>query len=371
VVTNAQVVKIELSTTPDSNGNLRATGVTYVSGNQTYTAAVSKDVIVSGGGIQSPHILELSGIGNKTILESVGIDTKIDLPGVGENYQDHLVNYEGFIVPHTIETWDVLDNPAQNATVFAEYENNRTGPYTSSISALSYQTAGHVTQYNTTLLAEWLAELDEQFNATNPSAGRRAMYEIERRRLFPDSLEASIEVYAAPFNAYANLFQYNTSYMQVSSVQSHPFSRGSIHLTSSDPFTYPAIDLNAWALDIDKHLTIEGAKYCRIIAQTEPLKPIIQSYEFPGLNVTTDDDWEQFVAGTITTPYHPCCTNAMLPEEYGGVVSPRLKVYGTSNLRVVDVSILPLQLATHLAGTAYAIAEQAADMIKADYGYSS
>jgi choline dehydrogenase-like flavoprotein len=120
VVTGAQVTKLELSSEPDSSGNIHATGVTYVSGGQTYTAVVGKEVIVSGGAIQSPQILELSGIGNKTLLESVGIQSKIDLPTVGENYQDHLVNYESFIVPSSIETLDLLNDRVKNATAFAE-----------------------------------------------------------------------------------------------------------------------------------------------------------------------------------------------------------------------------------------------------------
>lgn len=119
-MTGAQVTKIELSSTPDSSGNYRATGVVYIAGGKNYTATVSKEVIISAGSVQSPQILELSGIGNKTLLESVGLQSKIDLPGVGENYQDHLLNYEDFVIPNSIETWDVISNPAQNATAFAE-----------------------------------------------------------------------------------------------------------------------------------------------------------------------------------------------------------------------------------------------------------
>lgn len=94
--------------------------MTYVSGGRTYTATVRKDVIVSGGSIQSPQILELSGIGNKALLERVGIKSKIDLPSVGENYQEHLVNIEDFIIPSTFETWDSFNDPVKNATAFAE-----------------------------------------------------------------------------------------------------------------------------------------------------------------------------------------------------------------------------------------------------------
>lgn len=120
VVTGARVTKVEVSSTPDHSGNLRASGVTYVVGGQTYTAMMSKDVIVSAGAIQSPQILELSGIGNKTLLESVGIQSKIDLPAVGENYQEHLVTLQDFVIPSSIETWDVIHNPEKNATAYAQ-----------------------------------------------------------------------------------------------------------------------------------------------------------------------------------------------------------------------------------------------------------
>jgi choline dehydrogenase-like flavoprotein len=80
---------------------------------------VRKDVIVSAGSVQSPHILELSGIGNKTILEAAGVQSVIDLPGVGENYQDHAITTSLFKIPNKVETWDVFANPVPNATAFS------------------------------------------------------------------------------------------------------------------------------------------------------------------------------------------------------------------------------------------------------------
>ncbi|KAG5642151.1 hypothetical protein DXG03_003555 [Asterophora parasitica] len=120
LLTNAQVIKVNLSNTPDASGNYTATGVTYVSNGITYTASVKKDVIVSGGSVQSPQILELSGIGNKELLTKVGVKPIIDLPGVGENYQDHIITTSSIKIPSTIETWDVFANPGPNATAFEQ-----------------------------------------------------------------------------------------------------------------------------------------------------------------------------------------------------------------------------------------------------------
>ncbi|KAF5382002.1 hypothetical protein D9615_004345 [Tricholomella constricta] len=368
LLTNAQVIKINLSNKPDASGKYTATGVTYISNGVTHTASVRKDVIVSAGSVQSPQLLELSGIGNKTILEAAGVKSLIDLPGVGENYQDHLITTTSIKIPNTIETWDIFGNPVPNATAFSQYETNRTGPYASSINVVAFGSATKLTG-DKKLLSQWLQSIDKQFNASNPSPGRRAVYEIERKRLMWNDKSATLELYCAPALSYPQFFEPNTSYVQIASIQTHPFSRGSIHLNSSNPLAPPLIDLNAWAFDIDKQIHIQGAKYARMVTKTAPFSKIVESYVYPGLDIDTDQEWESFISNTIDTPFHPTGTNAMLPKAYGGVVDPKLKVYGTNNIRVVDVSILPFNLATHLAGTAYAIAEQAADIIKVAHGY--
>ena len=84
-----------------------------------------------------------------------------------------------------------------------------------------------------------------------------------------------------------------------------------------------------------------SAKYSRKVAATAPLNETITGYGYPGANVTTDDEWVQYIAENVRTPFHPCCTVSMLPQEDGGAVSNKLVVYGTSNLRVVDASVFP------------------------------
>jgi choline dehydrogenase-like flavoprotein len=366
LLTGAQVVKLNISSVPDESGNYAATGVTYVAEGGSYTASVDKEIIVSAGAIQSPHILELSGIGRSSVLKNVGIDTVVQLEGVGENYQDHPITNQAYELLSSIETWDLFFDPELNATAFEEYQTNKTGPYTSSINAASLGTATMIVD-DEAKLSQWLQELDAEFNATNPSLGRRAVYEIERKRLLWNDQSASMEFYVAPVNAFPALEKPDTSYAHIASIQTHPFSRGSIHIASADPLAPPSIDLNIFDMEIDKRIAIQGARFARErIAQSPLFSPSVVSYIEP-LNITTDDEWFAHIADTITTPYHPCCTNAMLPREFDGVVDPSLKVYGTSNIRVVDVSILPFVLAAHLAGTAYAIGEQAADIIKEAY----
>ncbi|EJD42194.1 alcohol oxidase [Auricularia subglabra TFB-10046 SS5] len=368
LLTGAQVTKVELSPKADKNGNLRATGVRFTDtkSQKSYTASAAKDVIVAGGGIQSPQILELSGIGDKKLLNKFGIKPRVDLPAVGENYQDHLMVFETYEIPNTITTWDILNDPEQNATAYEQYLKNHTGIYTAGVTAISYISANRFLDKAT--LNKWAAELDREFNATNPTPGARAQYEIQRRRLHPNSNEATLELYAAPQNAYPNLTEPGKSYVQVVAIPSHQFSRGSIHIQSGDPFASPAIDLNTWALDIDRKIMLAGAKFARKVTNMLPFSRIILKDIAPPPDTATDDEWVEFIRNTASNSFHPCCTAAMLPKALGGVVDSSLKVYGTSNLRVIDVSILPMILGTHLMGTAYAIGEKGADIVKAAYG---
>lgn len=113
---------------------------------------------------------------------------------------------------------------------------------------------------------------------------------------------------------------------------------------------------------------LAGAKYARSLTRMAPLADIIVEDVAPPPGTTTDEQWLAFIRNTTANPYHPCCTAAMLPQSLGGVVDPEFRVYDTSNLRVVDLSILPMMLGTHLMSTAYAIGERGADFIKAAHG---
>lgn len=158
---------------------------------KTYRASATTEIILTSGSVQSPQILELSGIGNASILRQFGITPRIDLPSVGENYQDHLMVFETFEIPSSIETWDVLSDPVKNATAYEEYLQNRTGIYTAGITALAYLNASSFIDEAT--LQAWTHELDREFNATVPSASARAQYNIQRRRLSASSSEATLE----------------------------------------------------------------------------------------------------------------------------------------------------------------------------------
>jgi choline dehydrogenase-like flavoprotein len=150
-----------------------------------------------------------------------------------------------------------------------------------------------------------------------------------------------------------------------------PFSRGSIHINSANASASANINPNYFMLDYDVRQQIATAKLARKVANTAPFSETLSSETTPGLDVlpanASDADWEKWLKSTYRSNFHYIATAAMMPRELGGVVDPNLTVYGTSNVRVVDASVVPFQVCGHLTSTLYAIAEKAADMIKARY----
>lgn len=147
-----------------------------------------------------------------------------------------------------------------------------------------------------------------------------------------------------------------------------PFSRGNVHINSADPKAYPSINPNFFLIELDLDVQIAIAKWTRKFWATEPMKSLITAEISPGYDVlpqnATDAEWASWVKTAVTANSHPLGTCAMMPRDLGGVVDEKLKVYGTSNVRVVDASVMPFQVSGHLSSTVYAIAEKASDMIK-------
>ena len=153
------------------------------------------------------------------------------------------------------------------------------------------------------------------------------------------------------------------TYLTLASAVMLPFSRGSIHIVSSDPTTPPAIDPRVYSSQIDKIMTLAGARFTDKIAKTQPLaKYLVRRIEPPEGELSDEELWE-YAKKTTETVSHPLGACAMLPKEKGGVVDHRLRVYGVEGLRVVDASVFPLHIAAHLQATVYAVAEKAADLI--------
>ncbi|KAM5543814.1 hypothetical protein V8D89_002431 [Ganoderma adspersum] len=356
VLTNAHATKIVFA---NSTSGLTATGVEFTSGGSTYAVAASKEVILSAGTIQTPQLLELSGIGNASVLQSHGIKTLVDLPGVGEQFQEHLFVAAQWQLQPGIETFDALRN---NATFAAEqaaqYVSNRTGLLAATDSMTAFIPLKDIVSKER--LQELLAIFDREANATGLSALQRRQYKIQRE-WFANGDVPAVELILWS-KGLLNL-QQGESYAVMLGGLMHPTSRGSAHIASSDPLAAPTINPNFLSQEFDAHLLVDVLKYMQKVGQSAPFSNLVAAQNFPDPSAQTDDQLLAYVRAGAAGGDHLIGTAPLAPRRQGGVVDRSLRVYGTRNLRVADASVFPMQIGAHSQATVYAVAEKAAKLI--------
>lgn len=353
-----RVTKVNLRKGQNSH---TATGVTLQDG--TVIQAV-REVILSCGTIQSPGLLELSGIGNKTVLSKAGVDQIINLDDVGENLQDHVRYQASYQLKDNFTSFDILKyNATYAAAQLALWRANQTSLYDYTGSGYSYlnwhQVVGNqATKLNSLAQSVVLSLGSIVYKKKLQYIGSPLSPQVEI--IFSDGY-TGVKGYPAIGSSL-----YGKGFFTLIGVVMHPLSRGTIHITSTDIDAKPQIDPQYLSNEYDVQAAIEAAKYCRKIANSAPLSSAWMTEYEPGRVVQTDEDWRQYVLNTTLSIYHPVGTCAMLPQKDGGVVSPELIVYGTTNLRVVDASIIPVLPSAHIQTAVYGIAERAAYMIIRD-----
>ncbi|KAH7337866.1 alcohol oxidase [Rhizoctonia solani] len=366
VLTGAQATKINFKRPRrnEKNGKLVATGVSFVHGLRTYTVQAKKEVILSAGALQSPHLLELSGIGNSTILEKNGIKPLIDLPGVGENYQDHVAvatTYE--LKPgSSIRNVDTLRNNATfAAAAAAQYNATHDGILSHSDSVISFINLDSLA--SSTQISSMEAQLNQEISLEKLIPLQKLTYDIQREWLKKKEV-GMVEVILKSNYEGPGAPKANASYMSLLTAFQHPFSRGNVHLNSSDPLAAPQIDPKFLSKSIDLEALVYSVKFSQRLSKTKPLASMIVSRQEPAPEVTSDAAIAEYVKANVASIHHSIGTASLAPKELGGVVDVHLKVYGTTNVRVVDASIIPLHIGSHTQRTIYGIAEKAAKLIK-------
>lgn len=302
-----------------------------------------KEAILSAGALVSPLLLELSGVGNPSVLSKHGIETVVDLPTVGENLQDQTDNGFGYNPSSEFSaSYDGGENP------FVAY------PSASSIFGSNVSAVAADVKSKLQLYAEKTAAANG--NVTSP-ADLLGFFELQYDLLYERQLpfaEILIYVDSGVWNA------------QMWSIR--PFSRGSVHIGSASSTEGAVINPNFFLLDIDLVQQVGTAKFVREIFSTAPFSSHVAVETAPSVETVPvgadEDGWKGWIFETYRSNWHYVGTAAMMPREKGGVVDSELKVYGTSNLRVVDASVLPFQTSGHPTSTIYAVAERAADLIK-------
>lgn len=357
----------------------RATGASCIQNGTTKVIAARREVILSAGAFGSPQLLELSGIGNSTILSKHGIRTIVENPNVGENLQDHAYIPLGFEVREPgIFTLDDLANETLFDQSYDQYITNHTG-WLASNSAMSALLSLDQIIGNDSTSADLKETIDRY---CSPSHHSPSTLSPDRNTILCNDIhhEAIVQEFAFPSginpqssNDSSTLFSAITAgnFFSMQGVLEHPFSRGSVHIQSSNASVYPRIDPSYLYHQLDLKTLAVIALHLQIVAQTAPLSGLLVGNGTvfqPGYYELTGENAEGWVRDNLQSEYHPSCTCAMLPRERGGVVDEKFSVHGVDGLRVVDASGFPLIPRANLQSLVYAVAERAADDIRGGEG---
>ncbi|KLO04945.1 GMC oxidoreductase [Schizopora paradoxa] len=363
VLTDALVTQVLVK----DHGNAaeaEAAGVEFEYDGTRHFVGVNREVILSAGALKSPQILELSGIGDKKVLEPLGIRTIVDLPGVGANLQEHC--YSKIILEldakHKNDSLDNLFTDPEYAKKQLELHGEGKGLFRLGLSGFTFVPLETLIGKKAAqeLIQRQKSKIQAQIDAGAISKSLQAQYEVQLERL-ESGRNGDCEIIEFPGSMVPSQ---GRSCVSVISASNLPFSRGTIHIKSTNPLEQPIIDPHTFEDTFDLDVLTVALKFNRKLSNVEPWKSTVLSELVPGPSVETDAEIHDYIKNTLETTFHTAGTASMLPRELNGVVDPKLRVYGTKNIRVVDLSVVPLHIAAHTQATAYTIGEIAADIIK-------
>ncbi|KAF5854966.1 hypothetical protein ETB97_010477 [Aspergillus alliaceus] len=367
VLTEAMATEVLIEKNDDEGGWI-ATGLAILCDGEQRMVHAAREVIVSAGSVQSPQLLELSGIGNPDVLKSAGISVKVGNRNVGENLQEHMMTATIFEVsPELLTRDDILRDKALREAAEREYEETQSGPWTILPCSIAYCSLSQIID------EKEAADLRSRAESIAKQTGKRRD-EIRARQFRDDANLGQLEYLFdvgnwSPYLASEEGKKYGTMLMMLQ----YPFSTGSIHVPPMESgrvtiHDKPIIDPKYYLGygDIDFEVMKMGQRLTERISTTQPLSNIIRSRVFPPTSEGVE--YDEFVRNYTITDWHPVGTCAMggSEGERSGVVDDRLRVFGVRSLRIIDASIIPLQISAHIQATVYAIAEKGAEMILED-----
>lgn len=320
IETNAQVTSLVME-------GARACGVRYRKNGRDHLIKAGREVIVSAGAIQTPQLLQLSGIGPASLLRQHNIPVVNDLPGVGSNLQDHLQIRLIYEATRPITTNDQLRTLWGKTKIGLQWLLFKSGPLAIGIN-------------------QGAAFCRVLPNSTRPDT------QLHFGTLSADMAGGAIHDFSGCTYSMCNL---------------RPESRGNIQIRSANPLDAPAIHANYLDSELDQQAAIASVKYARRLAQTAPLNGLMKTEHRPGKDVHNDDEILDFCRHYGATIFHPVGTARMgAAQDRNAVVNSHLQVHGISGLRVVDASVMPTIVSGNTNIPTVMIAERASDFILED-----
>ncbi|KAL2357319.1 aryl-alcohol dehydrogenase [Cryomyces antarcticus] len=363
VLTEAHAAKIVL------DGD-EAKGVEFIHGGKTYTANVSREVILSAGVIQTPQLLELSGIGDPEILEKAGVKCVVENKSVGANFQDHVLGGMLYNLAPGVLSMDELHNEEYAKAQQEVYDKEKKGPYGSPGMLMGFVSYASVASPE---------ELESTVKEIKENSLAKTKFEKAQEQIIIDQLVdpkfANLQTFCIPCRLDMAAGSDQTQFFspppkgqnQVTLLicLEHPLSRGTVHITSSDPTKPPRIDPGYFRNGTDAKILAAGIRWLDKVAHHPILQKSLAERVQPPQDASLESEEErvEYVKNHISTQYHLIGTAAM-----GEVVDDRLKVKGVKKLRVLDASVFPGHVSGNIMATTYAVAEKGADLIKQDDG---
>ncbi len=301
----------------------RTVGVEWIENDRVRQAIAKREVILSAGALQTPQILQLSGIGSEKLLAAHGIPLKVDAPEVGQNLQDHYQMRVIVRLREKVSLNDQVRNPVKLTLMGLQWLLKASGPLTVG--------AGQVGGGACTRYAE-NGRPDVQFNV----------------------MPLSVDRPGAPLHSYSGF--------TASVWQCHPKSRGNVRIKSIDPFEQPHIDPNYFGEEADRKVIVEGVKILRKIYSQPSYRDLWDTEVIPGEDVQTDEQIWDYVRHNGGTVFH-CVGTCRMGSDAGAVVDPDLRVRGVENLRVIDASVMPQITSANTNAPTLMIAEKGAASI--------
>ena len=306
----------------------KASGVIFAQNGQLRTATAKREVIVSGGAINTPQLLQLSGIGPGALLQEHGIEVLVDAPGCGANLRDHYVVGMRYRLRKGVKSVNEMTKGLTFVGEVLKFLFQRKGLLTLS--------AAHIAAFVKT--RPDLETPDVQYHILPATMDQQKLFEEQKMVLE------------------------NLPGLTIAPCQLRPESTGHIHIRSADPAEHPSIRPNYLADALDQQTIVEGLKIGRRLAQAPALARYIEAEMEPGDGVVSDAQWLDYARQTGSTIYHPVGT-AKMGRDPMAVVDPSLRVIGVDGLRVVDASVMPRLISGNTNAPTIMIAEKASDMI--------
>ena len=318
---NLQVEKHALAARVLFEGT-KAAGVEYRQGGAVRTARAKREVLLAAGAIQSPQLLELSGVGGAERLQRLGIPVVAHRPAVGENMIDHLQVRNTYETTLPITINDIMRSTSRRLRVGLQYLLTRKGLMAGTSSTAHAITAGVMVR----------------------------IYHISGKDRYSRSPGAGID----PFSGFS-----------IGGFKLHPASRGSVHIRSKEVLEQPSIQPNYLSHPADRADAVSLLKLIRRIAAQPAIKPLIVAEHRPGPQVAADEALLEYARETGQTAWHTVGTCRM-GAEADAVVDARLRVHGVQGLRVVDASVMPTIVSSNTNAPAMMIGERGADLVLQD-----